>query len=116
MLAQIQSQELDLIDRTLGAVEIGLRRHCGEEAHAAIDRHFTETPPLTWESSVAEIDELGQRIINTCQLHGIDTAKQLREAIWTGRFAALPNVGPKEMQRCVRALDAIGRLVRDWVI
>lgn len=116
MIALLQSQELDQIGRTLNGVEIGLRRGCQDECHAHIVRHFVEEPPLTWDSSVAEIDELGQRIINTCQLHGIDTAKQLREAIWSGQLAALPNVGPKEMQRCVQALDAIGRMVRDWCI
>jgi hypothetical protein len=116
MIALLQTQELDQIGRTLGGVEIGLRRGCPDECHAHIDRHFVEEPPLTWESNVAEFTDLGPRLINALQSHDINTAGELRKAVWDGRVISIPNVGTKELQRCIRVLDSIGRLVMDWCI
>lgn len=116
LLAQVQTQELDQISRTLNGVEIGLRRRCPDECIAHIDRHFTEEPPITWESNVAELIELGPRLINALQSADIDTAGELRKAVWDGRVISIPNVGTKELQRCIRVLDTIGQQVMDWVI
>ena len=116
LVVQLQTQECDQIDRTLSRVEIGLRRGCEDECHATIEEHFREVPPLTWQSNVAEFKELGSRIINALQTHDINTAAELKKAIWDGRVIAIPNVGPKELQRCLRALDGIGRVALDWVI
>ncbi|MCI0350350.1 MAG: hypothetical protein L0Z53_13075 [Acidobacteriales bacterium] len=113
---QLRTQECDQIERTLGRVEIGLRRHCAEECHAGIDEHFQDSPPVTWQSNVAELVELGPRIINALQSHDINTAAELKKAVWDGRAIAIRNFGPKELQRCLRALDAIGQQVLDWVI
>lgn len=117
MLAQAQLPEQQQEQRqiTLGKIDIGLMRGNRDQCDAALDWHFSAEPALTWQSSVAEL-EVNPRIINAAQAHGIETVAQLREAIWDGRFLAIPNMGPRQAEACLKAMKGIGRPVVDWCI
>jgi hypothetical protein len=117
MLAQSQLPEQQQEQRliTLGKIDIGLMRDNRDECNAALDWHFASEPPLTWQSNVSELD-INPRIINAAQDHGIETLAQLRAAIWDGRFLAIPNMGPRQAEACLKAMAGIGQMIADWCI
>lgn len=114
-LVEVPAHEEESIARCLAAIDICLRRRNPEEAIAWIDRHFQSEQPATWESSVGELN-LSPRLINSLQGAEIETAEDLRCAIGAGRLREIPNVGPVEILKCIRAVEGIGKVASDWVI
>jgi hypothetical protein len=99
----------DAIERCVRTVELVLRdRGNRDEAVAAIDRLFGEapTPPPSLETSVHDIG-LGLRTASLLDDAEIITARDLQQALASGRLWSIPRLGIASVQECQRALDTI---------
>jgi hypothetical protein len=114
-IAEVSAFEEESLSRCLAGIELSLRRRNPDEARAWIDRHACFEEPLTWESSVLDLD-LSKSLKTRLRRAGIKTTGDLRAAIKSCRMFAIPNVGPRDCERCIRAIESIGKVALDWVI
>jgi hypothetical protein len=82
-------------------------RRSREEAIAALDRYFSqEIEPVTLDSSVYDLG-LPLRLAHILDGQGIETARQLKTALESGKLALLKNIGPVAIRECQEALARI---------
>jgi hypothetical protein len=102
------ARDPDAVDRCLRTIELALRlRRSREEAIAALDRYFAqEIEPVTLDSSVYDLG-LPLRLAHILDGQGIETARQLKTALESGKLALLKNIGPVAIRECQEALARI---------